>query len=93
MDDTETILNWLVDLDRTSLIAVLSNEAEAAQRLVRSGRQRIASAKHREAIDYLDRVNRILTFFRDGKIPPGMSEHELTLCESFQEKMQVRGLC
>jgi hypothetical protein len=55
-----------------------------------SGRRRNASPKHREAMDYFDRVNRILTFFRDGKIPPGMSEHELSLCESFQEKMPVR---
>jgi hypothetical protein len=94
MDDTETILNWLVDLDRTSLIAALSTEAEAARLLVRSARQRTASqrAKHREAMDYVDRVNRIFTFFRDGKITPGMSEHELGLCESFQEKMQVRNL-
>jgi hypothetical protein len=94
MDDAETILNWLVDLDRTSLIAFLSDEAEVAQRVVLIGsrRQRTASAKHREAMDYLDRVNRILIFFRDGKITPGMSEHELSLCESFQEKMQVRGL-
>jgi hypothetical protein len=92
-DDAETILNWLVDLDRTSLIAFLSDEAEVAQLVVvRSGRRRTALAKHREAVDYLDRVNRILTFFRDGKITPGMSEHELGLCESFQEKMQVRDL-
>jgi hypothetical protein len=93
MDNTETILNWLVNLDRTSLLAVLSNEAEAAQLLVRSARQRTASqrAKHREAIDYVDRVNRILSFFRDGSIAPGMSEHELSLCQSFEEKMLVRG--
>ncbi len=91
-DDAETILNWLVDLDRTSLIAFLSDEAEVAQLVVvRSGRQRTASAKHREAMDYLDRVNRILTFFRDGNIAPGMSEHELSLCRSFEEKMPVRG--
>jgi hypothetical protein len=70
---------------------VLSDEAEAAQRLVRSGRQRTASAKHREAMDYLDRVNRILTFFRDGKISPGMSVHELSLCKSFEDTMPVRG--
>jgi hypothetical protein len=92
MDDAETILNWLVDLDRTSLIAFLSDEAEVAQRVVLLGSKRTASAKHREAMDYLDRVNRILIFFRDGKITPGMSEHELSLCESFQEKMQVRSL-
>jgi hypothetical protein len=92
MDDAETILNWLVDLDRTSLIAFLSDEAEVAQRVVLLGSKRTASAKHREAMDYLDRVNRILIFFRDGKITPGMSAHELSLCESFQEKMQVRSL-
>jgi hypothetical protein len=89
-DDAETILNWLVDLDRTSLIAFLSDEAEVARLVVvRSGRQRTALAKHREAMDYLDRVNRILTFFRDGNIAPGMSEHELSLCKSFEAKMPV----
>ena len=91
MDDTETILNWLGNLDRTSLLAELSDQAEVAQRLVRSGGQRTASAKHREALDYLDRVNRILSFFRDGNIAPGMSEHERNLCQSFEEKMPVRG--
>jgi hypothetical protein len=90
MDDAETILNWLVDLDRTSLLAVLSNEAEAAQLFVRSVRQRTGSTKHREAMDYVDRVNRILTFFRDGNIAPGMSKHELSLCKSFEAKMPVR---
>lgn len=93
MDDTETILNWLVNLDRTTLIALLAREAEAAQLSARPARQRTArqDAKHREAMDYLDRVNRILSFFRDGNIAPGMSEHELSLCQSFEEKMPVRG--
>jgi hypothetical protein len=93
MDDTETILNWHVNLDRMTLLAALSSEAKAAQLLVRSARQRTASqrAKHREAMDYVDRVNRILSFFRDGNIAPGMSEHELSLCQSFEEKMPVRG--
>ncbi len=95
MDDTETILNWLGNLDRTSLLAELSDQAEVAQHsvLVRSGRQRTASqrAKHRKAMDYVDRVNRILSFFRDGNIAPGMSEHELSLCKSFEDEMPVRG--
>jgi len=88
-DDTEALLNWVAGIDRTSVIAVLSMEAEAAQLSV----QRFASqpAKLREAIDQVDRVNRILSFFRDGNIAPGMSEHELSLCKSFEEKMPVRG--
>jgi hypothetical protein len=83
-DDTEALLNWVAGLDR----AVLSMEAEAAQLLV----QRFASqpAKLREAMDQVDRVNRILSFFRDGNIAPGMSEHELSLCKSFEDKMPVR---
>jgi len=88
-DDTEALLNWVAGLDRTSVIAVLSMEAEAAQLSV----QRFASqpAKLREAMDQVDRVNRILSFFRDGNIAPGISEHELSLCQSFEEKMPVRG--
>jgi len=71
---------------------VLSMEAEAAQLSVRSARQRAASrrAKLREAMDQVDRINRILSFFRDGNIAPGMSEHELSLCKSFEAKMPVR---
>ena len=88
-DDTEALLNWVAGLDRTSVIAVLSMEAEAAQLSV----QRFASqpAKLREAMDQVDRVNRILSFFRDGNIAPGISEHEPSLCKSFEEKMPVRG--
>ena len=88
-DDTEDLLNWVAGLDRTSVIAVLSGQAEVAQLAV----QRFASqpAKLREAKDQVDWVNRILLFFRDGNIAPGMSEHELSLCQSFEEKMPVRG--
>jgi hypothetical protein len=87
-DDTEALLNWVAGLDRTSVIAVLSMEAEAAQLSV----QRFASqpAKLREAMDQVDRVNRILSFFRDGSIAPDMSEHEVSLCKSFEDKMPVR---
>jgi len=93
MDGAESLLNWVADLDRTSLIAALAEEAEAAQLLVRSARQGTASqcAKHREAMDYVYRTNRILSFFWDGHIAPGMSEHERSLCRSFEEKMPVRG--
>ena len=88
-DDTEDLLNWVAGLDRTGVIAVLSSQAEAVQQSV----QRFASqpAKLREAKDRVDWVNRILLFFRDGNIAPGMTEHELSLCRSFEEKMPVRG--
>ncbi len=88
-DDTEDLLNWVAGLDRTGVIAVLSGQAEAVQQSV----QRFASqpAKLREAKDRVDWVNRILLFFRDGNIAPGMTEHELSLCRSFEEKMPVRG--
>src|SRR5437588_4531081 len=88
-DDTEDLLNWVAGLDRTRVIAVLSMEAEAAQ----LSEQRFARqpAKLREAMHQVDRVNRILSFFRDGSIAPGMSEHVLSLCRSFEEKMPLRG--
>lgn len=88
-DETEDLLNWVSGIDRTSVIAVLSDQAEAVQLSV----QRFASkpAKLREAMARLDWVNRILSFFRDGNIAPGMSEHELSLCQAFEEKIPVRG--
>jgi hypothetical protein len=43
MRDLDALLNSLVNIDRNSLVAILSSESEAAQRLVNSARQRTAS--------------------------------------------------
>src|SRR5437660_1347159 len=50
--DLDALLNSLVNIDRNSLIAILSSEAEVAQRSVDSARQRTASqrAKRDEAV-------------------------------------------
>ena len=70
-----------------------SPEAEAGQRSVNSARQRTASqcAKRREAVEHLARVDRILSFFQHGDIAPEMSERDIELCESFEQKLRARG--
>jgi len=45
MRDLDALLNSLVNIDRNSLIAILSSESEAAQRLVNSARQRTTSER------------------------------------------------
>jgi hypothetical protein len=45
MRDLEALLNSLVNIDGHSLVAILSSEAEAAQRSVNSARQRAASQR------------------------------------------------
>jgi hypothetical protein len=51
MRDLDALLNSLVNIDRKSLIAILSSEAEAARQFVSAARQRTASqrAKRYEA--------------------------------------------
>ena len=59
MRDLDALLTSLVNIDRNSLIAVLFSEAEAAERLAISSRQRMVSqrAKRREAFERAARVN------------------------------------
>src|SRR5437660_9041242 len=89
MRDLDALLTSLVNIDRNSLIAILSSETEAAERLAISSRQRTPTqrAKRREAIEHAARVNRILLFLRDGKVSPDMSEADLTLCKSLEDKL------
>src|SRR5712671_916302 len=70
MRDLDALLNSLVNIDVESLVAILSSESEAAQRLVNSARQRTASqrARRNEAIQHAARINRILSFFQHGKV-------------------------
>ena len=92
MRDLDALLNSLVNIDRNSLIAILSSESEAAQRLVNSARQRTASqrAKRREAVRRAARIDRILSFFQNGGIAPEMSEHDVALCQALEDRLRVR---
>ena len=92
MRDLDSLLNSLINLDRNSLVAILSAEAEAARRLVTSARQRTASqrAKRSEAIERAARVDRILSFFQHGDIAPEMSEGDIELCKSIEPRLRGR---
>src|SRR5205814_10036155 len=81
MRDLDALLTSLVNIDRHSLIAILTSEAEAAQRSVKSARQRTAAqrSKRRQTADHLARIERILCFFERGEIAPEMSAHDLGL--------------
>jgi hypothetical protein len=70
MRDLDALLNSLVNVDRASLVAILSSEAEAAQRLVNSARQRTASqrAKRHAAVERAARIEHILSFFKHGNV-------------------------
>jgi hypothetical protein len=93
MRDLDALLNSLVNIDRNSLIEILSSESEAAQQLVNSARQRTASqrAKRHHAVQRAARIDRILSFFQDGGIAPEMSERDVTLCKSLEARLRVRG--
>ena len=93
MRDLESLLNSLVNIDRNSLVAILTSEAEAARRLVNSARQRTASqrAKRLEAEERAARIERILSFFRHGEIALGMSEGDIELCKAVEQKLRARG--
>jgi hypothetical protein len=92
MRDLEALLNSLVNFDRASLVAILSAEAEAAQRLVNSARQRTASqrTKRHEAVQRAARIDRILSFFQNGGIASEMSEHDVALCQALEDRLRVR---
>jgi hypothetical protein len=93
MRDLDALLNSLVNIDRNSLVAILSSESEAAQRLVNSARQRTASqrAKRHEAVQRAARIDRILSFFQNGDVVPEISEHDVMLCKSLEDRLRVRG--
>ncbi len=92
MHDLESLLNSLVNIDRTSLIAILSSEAKAAQQLVKSARQRTASqrAKRHEAMERAARIERILSFFKHSDVAPEMPEADVMLCKSLEDRLRVR---
>jgi hypothetical protein len=92
MRDLEFLLNSLVNIDRTSLVTILSSEA--ARRSVNSARQRTASqrAKRHDAVQRAARIERILSFFQDGHVPSDMPEGDIKLCKTVEQKLQARGL-
>lgn len=82
MRDLTSLLNSLVNIDRRSLVAILASEAEAAQRSVNAARQRTA-------LDHLVWVERILCYFQHGDISPDMSERDIELCKSLEQKLHA----
>ena len=93
MRDLDALLHSLVNIDRNTLVAILSSEAEAARLLVKSARQRTASqrAKRHEAVQRAARIERILSFFQHGDVAPEMSERDVMLCKSVERKLGARG--
>jgi hypothetical protein len=89
----DVLVTSLVNIDRDSLVAILSSEAEAAARLSKSTprRTRSQNARRYEVIERAARIKRILLFVRRGDKDPGMSDVDLTLCESIEEKLRARG--
>jgi len=93
MRDLDALLGSLVNSDRNSRIALLSSEAEAAKRVAGSVRHRTAfqRAKRQEAAERTARIEQILSFLRDEKIPTEMSEGDLAICRSLEQKLRARG--
>jgi hypothetical protein len=92
MRDLNALLNSLVNIDRDSLIAVLSSEAEDAERLARHGRQRtpLQRTKKREAVERVARIKRILLFMQHGETALDISDADLNLCKSLEDRLRGR---
>src|SRR5437764_11297344 len=92
MRNIGALLTSLVNIDRHSLIAVLTSEAEAAQRSLEAARQRTASqrAKRRDALDHRARIDRILCFLQRGEIAPEMSADDVELCTCVEQRLHPR---
>ena len=91
MRDVEVLLNSLVDVDRDTLISVLSMEVQTAAKLAMSGHQRTAwqRAKRRSTVEHAARLAHILAYFRDGETPQGMSEDDRRLCAVLAKKRSM----
>ena len=92
MRDLDALLGSLVNINRNSLIALLSSEAEAAKRVAGAVRHRTAfqRAKRQEAAERTARIEQVLSFLRDEKIPTEMSEGDLAICKSLEQKLRAR---
>lgn len=93
MRDLDALLNSLVNIDRDSLVAILSSEAEAAERLANSIHTRTATQrlKRQNALELAARIRRILQFFHQNETGPQMSDADLALCKSLERKLVARG--
>jgi hypothetical protein len=93
MRDLDALLHSLVNVDRDSLVAILSSEAGAARLLVNSARQRTVSQRDRrnEAVEHAARLEQILSFFKHGEVAPDMPEADVLLCKSLEDRLRVRG--
>jgi hypothetical protein len=89
MRELESLLK-IVNIDRASLLAILSAEADAATQLANTSRTRTSPqrAKRNAAIERAARLQRILSFFRNGEVPAEMSEADLTLCKLLEQKLR-----
>ena len=93
MRDINAFLNSLVNIDRDSLVAILSSEVAAARQVVNSARQRTActarqAARGRTACRS-DRAD--LVMLTDAATtPPGMSRHDIERCKSVEQKLIAR---
>jgi len=93
MRDIDALLNSLVNIDRNSLLMILSSEADAARQLINSARQRTASqrAKRRDAEQRATRLDRMLSFFQNGESAPGMSQRDIKLCKTVEQSLRACG--
>jgi hypothetical protein len=93
MRDLDALLNSLVNIDQDSLVAILSSEAEAAERLANSIRTRTSTQrlKRQQAVERAARIKRILLFFQHDETGPCMSDADLILCKSLERKLIIRG--
>ena len=91
--DLDALLNSLVNIDRDSLVAILSSEAKVAERLANSIRTRTSTQriKRQQAVKLAARINRILLFFQHDETGPYMSDADLALCKSLERKLIIRG--
>ena len=91
--DLDALLNSLVNIDRDSLVALLSSEAEATERLANSIRTHTSTQrlKRQQAVERAAQINRILLFFQHDETGPYMSDADLALCKSLERKLIIRG--
>jgi hypothetical protein len=90
MRDLASLLTSFVNIDRASLVAILTAEASASEQLVNATGQRTPSqrAKRKAAVERTVRVKRMLSFFRDGETPTEMSKADLAVCRSLEQKLR-----
>ena len=93
MRDLDSLLNFLVNVNRKSLIAILMSEAEKAEHQARFSRHHTGTQreKHRAVIELLARIRQVLSFLRDGQIAPEMIDSDIALCKSLEEKLRAKG--